>query len=324
MTTWQAPGAGFYPGQQGPYPQQNPGYPPVQEGYPYPQQNPYPPPYSTDPPGPGFIHPPPGVPPYGQPPPPPVGPEFGGAPPSAGMYGSGYAEDPLQDEVKGFEFNDKTIRNGFIRKVYSILMCQLLITLGMITLFLYHKPTQQWVRQHTELFWIAFAVTIVLIICMACCTNVRRKAPMNFIFLFLFTVAEAFLLATAASTYKSEEVMLAVGITAAVCLGLTIFAFQTKIDFTGLSSVLFVAILILLIFGIIAMIWPGRTMTLVYASLGALIFSLYLIYDTQMMIGGKHKYSISPEEYIFAALSLYLDVINIFIYILTIIGASRD
>ncbi|EGI71056.1 PREDICTED: protein lifeguard 1-like [Acromyrmex echinatior] len=326
MTTWQAPGSGFYAGQQGPYPYpQNPGYPPPQEGYPYPQNPGYPPPYSGGiPPGPGFI-PPPGVPPYGEAPPP-VGPEFGGVPPPGhpGMYGSGYGEDPMQDEVKGFEFSDKTIRNGFIRKVYSILMCQLLITLGMITLLLYHRPTQLWVKNHSELFWIAFALTLVLLICMTCCTNVRRKAPMNFIFLFLFTFAEAFLLSVAASTYESQEVMLAVGITAAVCLGLTIFAFQTKIDFTGLHSVLFVAVLILLIFGIIAVIWHGKVITLVYASLGAFIFSLYLIYDTQMMIGGKHKYSISPEEYIFAALSLYLDVVNIFLYILTIIGVSRD
>ncbi|EFN88629.1 Glutamate [NMDA] receptor-associated protein 1 [Harpegnathos saltator] len=314
-----------YPPQNPGYPPQNPGYPPQNPGYPQQESyNPgYPPPYSGGvPPGPGFI-PPPGVPPYGQGPPP-VGPEFGAPTGQSGMYGSGYAEDPLQDEVKGFEFNDKSIRNGFIRKVYSILMCQLLITLGMITLFVYHTPTQRWVHSHRELFWVCFVVTIVLIICMACCTNVRRKAPMNFIFLFLFTVAEAFLLATAASSYEPDAVMLAVGITAAICLGLTIFAFQTKIDFTGLSTVLFVAVLVLLIFGIIAMIWHGKIMTLVYASLGALIFSLYLIYDTQMMIGGKHKYSISPEEYIFAALSLYLDVINIFIYILTIIGASRD
>lgn len=64
--------------------------------------------------GPGFI-PPPGVPPYGEAPPP-VNPEFGGVPPGQpGMYGSSYGEDPMQDEIKGFEFNDKTIRNGFIR-----------------------------------------------------------------------------------------------------------------------------------------------------------------------------------------------------------------
>ena len=35
-----------------------------------------------------------------------------------------------------------------------------------------------------------------------------------------------------------------------------------------------------------------------------------------MMIGGDHKYAISPEEYIFAALAIYLDIINIFMYLL--------
>ncbi|XP_076752909.1 glutamate NMDA receptor-associated protein 1 lifeguard [Xylocopa sonorina] len=315
MATWQnTPGPGYYPGQQG-YPPQNPPYPP-QEGY-----NPgYPPPYGPNPPAPGFVAP--GAPPYGQVPP--AGPIFGSGP-QPSMYGSNYAEDPMQsDVIKGFEFNNKSIRNGFIRKVYSILMCQLLITVGMIALFLYHSPTRMFVYNHKELFWICFAATFVLILCMACCTSVRRKAPMNFVFLFLFTIAEAFLMATAASAYNSEEVLLAVGITAAVCLALTIFAFQTKIDFTGLNSFLFIALVIFVLFGIIAMIWHGRIMNLVYASLGALLFSVYLIYDTQTMIGGNHKFSISPEEYIFAALSLYLDVMNIFIYILTIIGSLRD
>lgn len=40
--------------------------------------------------------------------------------------------------------------------------------------------------------------------------------------------------------------------------------------------------------------------------------------------GGKHKYSISPEEYIFAALNLYVDIVNIFMYILMLIGAARS
>lgn len=230
----------------------------------------------------------------------------------------------MESDIKGFDFTEKTIRHGFIRKVYSILMCQLSITVGMIALFLFHAPTHKFVMAHQELFWISFIVTLVMIICMACCTSLRRKAPLNFIFLFLFTIAESFLLATAASTYSSVEVLLAVGITAVVCLALTLFAFQTKFDFTALNSILFVAMIVFLLFGIIAMIWKGKIITLVYASLGALLFSVYLVFDTQMMMGGNHKVSISPEEYIFAALTLYLDVINIFIYILTIIGVSRD
>lgn len=65
--------------------------------------------------GPGFI--PPGAPPYGQIPP--GGPVFGtGA--QSGMYGSNYEESMHSDGIKGLEFSDKTIRNGFIRCVLSL------------------------------------------------------------------------------------------------------------------------------------------------------------------------------------------------------------
>lgn len=43
-----------------------------------------------------------------------------------------------------------------------------------------------------------------------------------------------------------------------------------------------------------------------------------------MMLGGKHKYSLSPEEYIFATLNLYLDIVNLFLFILSIIGNARN
>ncbi|XP_058462787.1 protein lifeguard 1 isoform X3 [Malaya genurostris] len=238
-----------------------------------------------------------------------------------GNYG---AYDPEDQSAKGFDFTDQSIRRGFIRKVYSILTAQLGITLGFITLFMYHRPTKLWVQQHPEMFWIALGVMIVTLLSMACCGNVRRKAPMNFIFLALFTFAQSFLLGVTTAKFSSQEVLLAVGITAAVCLGLTLFAFQTKWDFTVMGGVLFVAVIILMLFGIIAIFFPGKTITIVYASLGAMLFSIYLVYDTQLMMGGEHKYSISPEEYIFAALNLYLDIINIFMYILTIIGTTRD
>lgn len=48
----------------------------------------------------------------------------------------------------------------------------------------------------------------------------------------------------------------------------------------------------------------------------------YLVYDTQIMMGGGKMYAISPEEYIFAALNLYLDIINMFLYILQLVSAA--
>ena len=121
------------------------------------------------------------------------------------------------------------------------------------------------------------------------------------------------------------QVAIAVGITAVICFSLTLFAFQTKYDFTGAGTYLFVAAIVLMIFGLIMMFLPHtKTIVLVYSSFGALLFSFYLVYDTQLMMGGKHKYSLSPEEYIFAALNLYLDIINIFIYILEIVSAASN
>lgn len=116
---------------------------------------------------------------------------------------------------------------------------------------------------------------------------------------------------------------MAVGICGVVCLGLTIFAMQTKWDFTVLSGSLFALLMALMMFGILALFIPSKTLYIFYASLGAALFSVYLVFDVQLIMGGKHKYAISPEEYIFAALNLYLDIINIFLYILAIIGGSN-
>ncbi|XP_052894610.1 protein lifeguard 1-like [Anopheles moucheti] len=232
--------------------------------------------------------------------------------------------DAESASVKGFDFNDQTIRRGFIRKVYAILTLQLSITFVFVAFVTNHNPTKLWVRQHPGMFWVAFIVMFGTLIAISCCGELRRKAPANFMFLGLFTFAESFLVSMVAASYSSQEVMIAFGITAAVCLGLTLFAFQTKWDFTMMGGILFTAVLVLFLFGLIAMFIPGKTIQLIYSSLGALLFSFYLVYDTQIMMGGNHKFSISPEEYVFAALCLYLDVINIFLHILSIIGASRN
>ena len=59
------------------------------------------------------------------------------------------------------------------------------------------------------------------------------------------------------------------------------------------------------------------------SAFGAVLFGMYIVFDTQMMLGGKHKYAISPEEYIFASLNLYLDIVNLFLYILSILNEGR-
>lgn len=203
-------------------------------------------------------------------------------------------------------------------------MCQLLITLIFVAMATLHEPTKIYIRQNSGLAIIAIIITFGTLIALACCEDLRRKSPTNFILLFVFTLAESFLLAVSVSRYYPEQVLFALGLTTLICFALTIFALQTKVDFTVMGGFLMVAAIVLLVVSIVGIFFPGKLMTLIIASAGAIIFSLYLIYDTQMMMGGEHKYSISPEEYIFAALNIYVDIINIFMYILAIIGASDD
>jgi protein lifeguard len=61
----------------------------------------------------------------------------------------------------------------------------------------------------------------------------------------------------------------------------------------------------------------GKVATTIYGCLGALVFSGYIIYDTDNLIK-RHSY----DEYVLAAISLYLDVINIFMYIVTCLTSS--
>ena len=170
-------------------------------------------------------------------------------------------------------------------------------------------------------FYLAISVNVVTIISLACCAENARVYPRNMVFLGIFTLSEAFLVGCISATYKTDTVMIAFGMTAAVVLGLTLFAFQTKYDFTGMGPYLFAALLSLIIFGFFSMLFRSRVGQMAYAGLGVLIFSLYLVYDTQLVIGGTHKkYQFSVDDYVFAALNLYLDIINLFLMILALLG----
>lgn len=219
-------------------------------------------------------------------------------------------------------FSEKEIRMAFIRKVYAILMVQLAITTGFIALFLFEPNIARFSRENPELMLVSMGCTAVLTIVIVCFDKLRRTWPMNFILLMAFTVCEGWMLGTVCSFFQMEEVFLAVAVCSVVCLALTIFAFQTKWDFTASGGLLFVGLIVLTLFGFVAMYHRGGIVHLIYSAMGALMFSFFLVYDTQLMLGGNHKMAISPEEYIFAALSIYLDIIQMFMHILALIGDS--
>lgn len=64
---------------------------------------------------------------------------------------------------------------------------------------------------------------------------------------------------------------------------------------------------------------------MLYSGLAACLFSAFLAYDTKLIVAGKHaKYRMNEKDYVFGAMTLYMDVINIFLNILQMIGEDRD
>ncbi|XP_071529230.1 protein lifeguard 3-like isoform X3 [Panulirus ornatus] len=246
----------------------------------------------------------------------------GGFPVQDGNRGDGLPKEEVLPDQFGGSFSDKAIRHAFIRKVYLILMVQLLFTLCIVSLFTFHSGVRMFVRRHIWVYFVSYAVFLVTYLTLVCCSGVRRRWPGNFIMLAIFTLALSYMAGTIASAYETTIVIMTVGITCAICLLITLFATQTKYDFTGCGIYLFVAAMVMFLFGIIAIFTYSRIMYTIYSAGIALLFSMYLVFDTQMIVGGR-KHEMSPEEHIFGALVLYLDVINIFLALLSLFG-GRD
>ncbi|QRV94201.1 inhibitor of apoptosis-promoting Bax1 protein [Ceratobasidium sp. AG-Ba] len=230
------------------------------------------------------------------------------------QYGAANSSDPLLGETRGQSsggvhgFSDDSdlpddfkygvtvsesapeIQQAFVRKVYSILFAQILGTFVV-----------GWFAS-SLLYW------------------KRHSHPTNYLLLTSFTLLESWSVGLIVSYYDSVIVLQALLITVGVFLGLTLFTFQSKYDFSGMGPYLFGGLLVLMMTGIVGIFIPfGKTMDIIYACGGCLIFSGYIVFDTYIITK-----KLSPDEFIMGAVSLYLDFINLFISILRLLNDIED
>jgi len=148
----------------------------------------------------------------------------------------------------------------------------------------------------------------------------RKSYPTNLLFLTGFTVLEAYSISVIVSFYNAKIVVEALIFTLGIFVALSLFACQTKYDFTSWMPYLFGALWVLVLFGFMSMFFPySSKVELGYGVVAALIFSGYILVDTQLIIRHYHV-----EEEIAAAISLYLDVINLFLAILRILNSQSN
>ena len=221
---------------------------------------------------------------------------------------------------------DYLIRRGFIIKTYGILLTQLIIT-GFFICLSFVPSVNDFIKSDdfaTGPFFITFLIlfliiTITVCIMFSCVRDTARKFPINYILLFAFTLSMSFYCLIFCAFFDPQDVIAAAILTIAATIGLTVYAIRTKDDFSYLGGLLF-CFMFLSIFTIGFYFWIRAT--IFWLALGVLVYSLYIIYDTQLIMGNVGvEYSI--DDYCFAALNLYIDIIYLFLRILQIIAMLK-
>ena len=209
-------------------------------------------------------------------------------------------------------------RLGFIRKVYGILSTQLLIT-SCFTLYAMSSTSMKTTLDNPAYSGIVIVTYIVSICALVCCKQ-DKKVPANYIWLLIFTLCVSWIVATVCVRTKPTVVVEAAFLTTSVVVAITIYAVTTKNDYTMCGPLMFILGFVFLTASILACCF-GPQMNLLWSTLGVILFSFYLLIDTQMIVSTGHKkYQIGEDSYILAALALYLDIINIFLYIIEMLN----
>ncbi|KAL1550177.1 Protein LIFEGUARD 2 [Salvia divinorum] len=213
------------------------------------------------------------------------------------------------------------LRWSFIRKIYSIVSIQLLLTIAVAAVVITVHPISNFFTTTTAglVLYILLVITPFIVLCPL--YSYYRSHPLNYILLALFTVSLAFAVGLSCSYTNGKVILEAFVLTAVVVVSLTLYTFwaaKRGYDFNFLGPFLFGAIIILMLFGIIQIFFPmGKISTMIYGGLGAIIFCGYIVYDTDNLIK-RYGY----DEYIWASIALYLDVINLFLSLLSVFRAA--
>jgi len=242
------------------------------------------------------------------------------------------------------------IRLDFVKKVYGILTAMLMVSFLIVSPFVFNTESTMLVMRNYP--WIQGLCVVILLahnlVNMAiafeqCCGGgactrtyfkMFKTTPWNYIFLFTYAACFGVVLGIVCTQYKASSVGLVFLLTAGLMAALSVYAVKTKTDFTGLGMYFFVALCGLLLLGLVGMFFPyGSFFHKMMAVGGAVIFSFVIIYDTQLIFGtasfefnrsAVRNIQFTVDMYAFAAYQLYLDFINMFLYLLSLFGERRD
>ena len=227
----------------------------------------------------------------------------------------------FQNQKENQKINE-ILRNQFVRKVYGILLVQFIITFSLILIcqinvikaFLFKQKAL-----YISLIILSGITFILSFIIFICFPSFLKKVPQNYIFLFLFTISETILLVYISILYSFEYVLGAIVFLIGICIVIFFISCIKKISLRYILIFLIITVFLGFIYGLLSIIFRNYYLEFLFCLIGAIVFTLMLIYDTQQ-ISQFDKSLLTIDDYIYAALILYTDIIRMFLQFLRILG----
>ena len=215
---------------------------------------------------------------------------------------------------RGLETSLSAERVSFLKKTYQLL------ALSMIVAALGVYLTLPFVEQIIKYKWFIFGAELLVLFFGLGMS--RGKPGLNMIMLFLFTfltgVSLVPLIAMLIGAGKAAVIGNAFLATSILFGALSIFAINSKTDFSSWGKPLFITLIVVLVASLINLFLGNGILAVIINAAILLLFGLFTIYDTQNIANGAYD---SPVD---AAVSLYLDFLNMFTVILQFLGLASD
>ena len=227
--------------------------------------------------------------------------------------------------IKQQEEINYSIFKGFLTKVYGIISFQLLITLIVILIFQKESIKDYFLKSPTLTGFLNFLSVIgfiITILILAIKQDLSKKVPYNYIFLFVMTLFLSLMCAFFALSFSFESVILCIALTAISSIAITIYAYYSTTNWGTIKALLFVIIGQSVGFFLMIFILNNTMFENVMCLFGTLLFGVYLVYDTQIIMK-KYGEVYTVDDYIFASIQIYLDIINLFLVILSVFGNNK-
>ena len=217
------------------------------------------------------------------------------------------------------QFEDKRLRKKFVRKTLFTFSLSLFTTLGFCIGFKNLPNANNFIKSELgeALYILSVSTTFLTMFVCLCCEDLLRKAPSKYIIYSLFVLAVSYSLGITSLYIRGDILYISIIITTGTTVSLILYSFIATTDFTEYYTYMVAIAMCLIFIGIVNIFFNNTIIQVIISGGGALIFACFIVFDMQMILGQKHiKYKYSVDDFILAAMSLYLDVINMFLYII--------